>query len=58
MKQSESQAPAVPEGATQGAEARGLNRSWVEASVCDERMLAALETAFKRQIANAFSRHI
>jgi len=42
-KQSESQAPVVPERATQGAETRGRDWSWVEASVWSERMLAALE---------------
>lgn len=47
MKQSESQAPVVPEGATQGVETGGLNWSWVEASVWNERMLAALENGVK-----------
>jgi RNA-directed DNA polymerase len=42
-KQSESQAPAVSERATQGAEARGRDWTWVEASVWNERMLAALQ---------------
>src|SRR5215467_8958086 len=42
-KQSESQAPAVPERATQGAKTRGRDWTWVEASVWNERMLAALE---------------
>jgi RNA-directed DNA polymerase len=46
-KQSESQASAVPERATQGAEARGRDWSWVEASVWNERMLAALENGVK-----------
>lgn len=41
-KQSESQAPAVSAGATQGAETWGRDWSWVEASVWNERMLAAL----------------
>ena len=42
MKQSESKAPAVSERATQGAETHGRDWSWVEASVWNERMLAAL----------------
>ena len=46
-KQSESPAPAVTERATQGAEARGRDWSWVEASVWSERMLAALENGVK-----------
>ena len=46
-KQSESQAPAVPERATQGAETHGRDWSWVEASVWSERMLAALENGVK-----------
>jgi RNA-directed DNA polymerase len=46
-KQSESQAPAVSEGTTQGAETRGRDWSWVEASVWNERMLAALENGVK-----------
>lgn len=46
-KQSEGQAPVVPEKATQGAEARGRDWSWVEASVWNERMLAALENGVK-----------
>ena len=41
IKQSESQAPAVPQRATQGAETHGRDWSWVEASVWNERMLAA-----------------
>jgi len=45
-KQSESQAPAVPERATQGAETHG-RWSWVEASVWNERMLAALGNGVK-----------
>jgi len=45
-EQSESVAPVVPHGATQGAEARG-RWSWVEASVWNERMLAALENGVK-----------
>jgi RNA-directed DNA polymerase len=47
MKQSESQAPAVPDRATQGADAHGRDWSWVEASVWNERMLAALENGVK-----------
>lgn len=47
MKQSESQAPAVPKMATQGAEAHGRDWSWVEASVWSERMLAALGNGVK-----------
>ena len=46
-KQSESQAPAVPVRATQGAETHGRDWSWVEASVWSERMLAALENGVK-----------
>lgn len=45
--QSESQASAVPERATQGAEARGRDWSWAEATVWNERMLAALENGVK-----------
>ena len=45
-EQSESTAPVVPHGATQGAEAHG-RWSWVEASVWNERMLAALENGVK-----------
>jgi RNA-directed DNA polymerase len=40
--QSESQAPVVPERATQGAETHGKDWTWVEATVWNERMLAAL----------------
>jgi RNA-directed DNA polymerase len=47
VKQSESQAPVVPKSATQGAETRGRDWSWVEASVWNERMLAALENGVK-----------
>jgi RNA-directed DNA polymerase len=47
MKQGESQAPAVPKAATQGAETHGRDWSWVEASVWNERMLAALENGVK-----------
>jgi RNA-directed DNA polymerase len=46
-QQSESQAPAVPKSATQGAETHGRDWSWVEASVWNERMLAALENGVK-----------
>ena len=45
--QSESQASAVPEKATQGAEIQGRNWSWVEATVWNERMLAALGNGVK-----------
>src|SRR5215468_919820 len=47
MKQGESQALVVPEKATQGAQTHGRNWSWVEASVWNERMLAALENGVK-----------
>ena len=47
MRQGESQAPTVPEKATQGAETHGRDWSWVEASVWNERMLAALENGVK-----------
>jgi len=47
MKQGESQAPAVPKAATQGAETHGRDWSWVEASVWNERMLAALKNGVK-----------
>ena len=47
MKQGESQAPAVPKAAKQGAETHGRDWSWVEASVWTERMLAALENGVK-----------
>src|SRR5258707_14532693 len=46
-KQSESQAPGVPKVATQGAETHRRDWSWVEASVWNERMLAALENGVK-----------
>src|SRR5262249_46574789 len=42
----------------QGAEVQGREWLWTKASVGPERMLAAPETASKRYIANAFSRHI
>ena len=47
MRQSESEAPAVPQLAIQGAQAHGRDWSWVEASVWSERMLAALENGVK-----------
>lgn len=47
MKQGESQVPVVLGRATQGAEKRGRDWSWVEASVWNERMLAALENGVK-----------
>ena len=40
--QNESQAPVVPTRATQGAETQGRDWTWVEATVWNERMLAAL----------------
>ena len=46
-RQSESQAPAVPERARQGAETQRTDWSWVEATVWSERMLAALENGVK-----------
>jgi RNA-directed DNA polymerase len=46
-KQSESEAPAVLELATQGADTQGRDWSWVEASVWTERMLAALDNGGK-----------
>ncbi|MGH7926919.1 MAG: group II intron reverse transcriptase/maturase, partial [Candidatus Binatia bacterium] len=46
-EQSESKAPGVPGVATQGAEAHRRDWSWVEASVWNERMLAALENGVK-----------
>jgi len=46
-KQSESEAPEVPKVATQGAEAHRRDWSWVEASVWNKRMLAALENGVK-----------
>jgi RNA-directed DNA polymerase len=45
--QSESEVPGVPERATQGTEARGRDWTWVEATVWNERMLAALENGVK-----------
>ena len=46
-RQSESEVPVVPEKATQGAEIRGRDWTWVEATVWNERMLAALENGVK-----------
>ena len=46
-EQSESEAPRVPKVATQGAQARGRDWSWVEARVWNERMLAALDNGVK-----------
>src|SRR5918992_488930 len=45
--QSGSEAPIVSERTTQGADRRGRDWSWVEASVWNERMLAALENGVK-----------
>jgi RNA-directed DNA polymerase len=45
--QSESEAPVVPEKATQGAETHGRDWQWVEATVWNERMLAALGNGVK-----------
>lgn len=47
MRQSESEASAVPARATQGAETRVREWSWVEASIWTERMLAALENGVR-----------
>ena len=52
-RQSESEAPGVPKVATQGAEAHRRDWSWVEASVWNERMLAALKTASKEENGSA-----
>lgn len=46
-RQSESKASAVPVRAIQGAETHGREWSWVEASVWNERMLAALDNGVK-----------
>ena len=46
-KQSESKAPVVPGVATQGAEAHRRDWTWAEASVWNERMLAALGNGVK-----------
>ena len=46
-KQSESKAPVVPGVATQGAEAHRRDWTWAEASVWNERMLAALKNGVK-----------
>ena len=53
-----SKAPLVPVRVRQGAEVQGREWLWTKASVRPERMLAALATASRRHIANAFSRHI
>jgi RNA-directed DNA polymerase len=45
--QSESQASTVPERAKQDAETQGRDWSWVEATVWNERMLAALKNGVK-----------
>ena len=45
--QSESKAPAVPARATQDAKAQARKWSWVEASIWNERMLAALENGVR-----------
>ena len=47
MRQSESEAPAVPKVATQGADRSERDWSWVEASIWTERMLAALENGVR-----------
>jgi RNA-directed DNA polymerase len=46
-RQSESQASAVPARATQGAKTHAGKWTWVEASIWNERMLAALENGVK-----------
>jgi RNA-directed DNA polymerase len=46
-RQSESEASVVPEKATQGAETHGRDWTWVEATVWNERMLAALKNGVK-----------
>ncbi len=46
-RQSESKAPVVPARARQGAKTHGGKWTWVEASVWNERMLAALENGVK-----------
>lgn len=47
MRQSESETPSVPERATQGVSPPERSWSWVEASVWNERMLAALDNGVK-----------
>jgi len=47
-RQSESEALPVSERTTQSAETRGRDWSWVEASVWNERMLAALDNGVIR----------
>jgi len=46
-RQSVSEAPAVPKAAIQGVEASDRDWSWVEASIWNERMLAALANGVK-----------
>ena len=46
-RQSDGEAAVVSERTTQGAETQGRDWSWVEASVWNERMLAALENGVK-----------
>jgi len=46
-RQSESKAPVVSARATQGAKTHAGKWTWVEASVWNERMLAALENGVK-----------
>ena len=46
--QSESEAPVVPERATQGAQTHKKDWTWVEATVWSERMLAALGNGVQR----------
>jgi RNA-directed DNA polymerase len=46
-RQSESEASAVPARARQGAQSQGRDWAWVEATVWNERMLAALENGVK-----------
>ncbi len=46
-RQSESKAPAVSARTTQGAKTHGRDWTWVEASVWNERMLAALDNGVK-----------
>ena len=47
MRQSESETPAVPKRATQGVNPPERSWSWVEVSVWNERMLAALDNGVK-----------
>lgn len=39
--------PAVPEGAKRGSDTQARERSWVEATVWTQRMLAALDNGVK-----------